>query len=121
MSPVTTAIIGPGGDYLSDRAVSDADDPDFGAAALEDDTIGGDDGAGASEDVGGIETWPDDDEDEDESRHARGAGNADVGPSAEPAAEGGTCKHKQGAALFGSAPKKTKNPTVATKRKEAAE
>ena len=70
MSPATAAVIGPGGDYQPDREVSDVDDPDLGAAALEDDAIGIGDGAGSSEDVGGIETWPDDDEDEDEPRHA---------------------------------------------------
>ena len=50
----------------------------------------------------------------------RGAGKADAGPSIEPTARGGTRKRKQGAVLFGSAPKKTKNPTTATRRKEAA-
>ena len=115
MSPATAAIVGPGGDYLPDRAVSDADDPNLGAAALEDDAIGGGNGAGASKDVGGIKTWPDDDEDEDKPRHARGAGKADVGPSTELAAQGGTCKRKQGDALFRSVPKKTKNPTATTK------
>ena len=59
-------------------------------------------------------------DEEDEPRHARGAGKADVGPPAEPAARGGTRKRKQGVVLFGSAPKKTKNPTAATRRKEAA-
>ena len=59
MSSATATIVGPGGDYQPDREVSD-----------EDDAVGGGDGAGASEDVGGIETWPDDDEDEDEPRHA---------------------------------------------------
>ena len=44
----------------------------------------------------------------------------DAGPSAEPTAQGGTRKRKQGVALFGSVPKKAKNPTAATRRKEAA-
>ena len=43
-----------------------------------------------------------------------------MGPSAELIARGGTRKRKQGAALFGSALKKAKNPTAATSRKEAA-
>ena len=119
MSPATAVVVGPGGDYAPDRAVSDVDDPDLGAAALEDTATGGVYGAGGSE-KGGIETWPDDDDEEDEPRPSRGAGKADAGPSAEPTARGGTRKRKQGAALFGSAPKKAKNPTAATRRKEAA-
>nr|XP_020160617.1 uncharacterized protein LOC109745887 [Aegilops tauschii subsp. strangulata] len=120
MSPATTAIVGPGGNYQTDREVSDVDDPDLGAAALEDDAIGGGGVVGGSEDGGGLETWPDDDDEEDEPRHARGTGKADAGPSVESAARGGTRKRKQGVVLFGSAPKKTKNPTAATRRKEAA-
>ena len=112
--------MGPGGDFQPDREVSDVDDPDLGAAALEDDAIGGGDRSGGSEGGGGIETWPDDDDEEDEPRPTRGAGKADAGPSAEPTARGGTRKRKQGVVLFGSAPKKAKNPTAATRRKEAA-
>jgi len=119
MSEATAAIIVAGGDYEPDRAVSDVDDPDLGVAALEDDATGGVYGAGGSEE-GGIETWPDDDDEEDEPHPARGAGRADAGPSVEPTARGGTRKRKQGVVLFGSAPKKTKNSTAATKRKEAA-
>ena len=36
MSAAAAAIVGPGGDYHPDRAVSDEDDPDLGAAALAD-------------------------------------------------------------------------------------
>ena len=99
--------------------MSDADDPDLGVAALEDTATGDVYGAGGSEE-GGIETWPDDDDEEDESRPSRGVGKMDAGPSAEPTARGGTRKRKQGAALFGSVPKKAKNPTAVTRRKEAA-
>ena len=96
------------------------DDPDLGAAALEDDATGGVYRADASEEGGGVETWPDDfEEEEDEPRPSRGAGKADVGPSAEPNARGGTRKRKQGTALFGSVPKKAKNTTAVTRRKEA--
>ena len=65
MSAATAAIVGPGGDYQLAREVSDEDDPDLGAVALEDDAIGGGDRAGGSEEGGGVETWPDDDDDED--------------------------------------------------------
>ena len=99
--------------------MSDVDDPDLGAAALEDTATGGVYGAGGSEELG-IDTWPDDDDDKDEPRPSRCAGKADAGPSAEPTARGGMRKRKQGAALFGSAPKKPKNPSAATKQKEVA-
>ena len=118
MSESTTAIVGPGGDYLPDRAVSDVDDPDLGAAALEDTATGGVYEAGGSEE-GGIETWPDEEEEEEEPRPARAAGRSDAGPSVEPTARGGTRKRKQGAILFGNTPKKAKNPAAATRRKEA--
>ena len=84
MSKAMAAVVGVGGSYLPDRAVSDVDDPDLGAAALEDTATGGVYEAGGSEE-GGIETWPDDEE-EDEPRPARGVGRADAGPSVEPTA-----------------------------------
>ena len=83
MSEETAAIVGAGGDYEPDRAVSDVDDPDLGAAALEDTATGGVYEAGGSEE-GGIETWPDDfEEEEDEPRPSRGTDKADTGPSGE--------------------------------------
>ena len=69
MSSATAALVGPAADYQPDREVSDMDDPDLGAAALEDDATGDVYGAGGSEEGGGVETWPDDvEEEEDESR-----------------------------------------------------
>lgn len=56
MSPATAAIVGPGGGYQPNREVSDVDDTDLGAAALEDDAIGSSDEAGGSEEEGGVET-----------------------------------------------------------------
>ena len=70
MSAAAAAIVGPGGDYLPDRAVSDVDDLDLGAAALAGDATGGGGGVGGSEEGGGVETWPDDDDDKDELRPA---------------------------------------------------
>ena len=83
MSDAVAAIIGAGGDYQPDWAVSDVEDPDLGVATLEDTATGGVYEAGGSEE-GGIETWPDDDEEKEEPRPARGAGRADAGPSVEP-------------------------------------
>ena len=48
MPAAMAAIMGPGGVYQPDREVSDEDDPDLGAAALEDDAVGSGDGAGVS-------------------------------------------------------------------------
>ena len=119
MSETTAAIMGPGGDYLPDRAVSDVDDPDLGAAALADDAVGGGDGAGSSEEGGGVETWPndDDDDDEDEPRPTQSTANPGTGPSTGSPTRGGKRKRKQGAALFGSVPKKPKNLAAATRWK----
>ena len=57
MSEAMAAIMGLGGDYLPDRAVSDLDDPDLGAAALADDARGGGSGAGGAEEGGGEGLW----------------------------------------------------------------
>ena len=119
MSLVTAAIVGPGGGYQPDREVSDVDDPDLGPGALEDDVVGGGDGVGGAVDGGDMETWPDKNDDEDEPRPARDAANTGAGPSTGAAARGSKRKQKQGAVLFGSASKKPKNPTAATRRKEA--
>ena len=119
MSAATAALLGPGDDYQPDRAVSDLDDPDLGAAALADDATGGG-GAGGFEEGGRVETWPKDDDDEDEPRPARSTANTSAGPSTGLPAHGGKRKRKQGTALFGNASKKPKNPAAATRRKETA-
>ena len=49
---------GPAREFLADRAESDVDDPDLGAAALEDDAEGG----GGPRLRASLEDWPDDDE-----------------------------------------------------------
>ena len=126
MSEATAALLGPGDNLQVDRAESDLDDPDLGAAALVDDaTCGGGradggGGAGGSKGGGGVEAWPDDDEDEDEPRPARSSAATGTGPSSGPPAPGGKRKRKQGSTLFGSAPKKPKNPAVATRQKDTA-
>ena len=89
MSDATAAIVGAGGDYEPNRAVSDVDDPDLGVDALEDDAAGDGDGAGGSEEGGGVEIWPDDDDDEDEPRPSRSTANTGAGPSTGLSARGG--------------------------------
>ena len=124
MSEATAALLGSGDNLQADMAESDLDDPDLGAAALVDDATGGGGradgggGAGGSEGGGGMEPWPDDDE--DEPRPARSSATTGAGPSSGLPAHGGKRKRKQGAVLFGSVPKKPKNPVAATRRKEAA-
>ena len=68
-----------------------------------------------------METWPDDDDDEDEPCPTRSTANTGADPSSRLPAHGGKLKRKQGAALFGSAPKKPNNLAVATRRHEATD
>ena len=108
MSPTTAAIV-----------VSDVDDPDLGAAALEDDAEVGGGVSGGPRLGASLEDWPDDDE-EVVPRHQPGAGQSGAGSSAPPDAQGGAKKHRAGTILFGSRPKKPKGSAAATKRDEAA-
>ena len=111
--------MGPDREFLLDRAESDVDDPDLGAAALEDDAEGGG-GAACGPRLGAsLEDWPDDDE-EVIPRHQPGAGQSGTGSSAPPDAQGGGKKRRARASLFGSRPKKPKGSAAATKRDEAA-
>ena len=100
MSEATAALLGPGDNLQADRAESDLDDPDLGAAALVDDATGGGgradggSGAGGSEGGGGVEAWPDDNKDVDEPRPTRSSATTGVGPSSGPPAPGGKRKQK---------------------------
>ena len=67
-----------------------------------------------------MEAWPDDNKDEDEPRPTRSSATTGVGPSFGPPAPGGKRKRKQGSTLFGSVPKKPKNPAAATRRRKTA-
>nr|XP_040251746.1 uncharacterized protein LOC120968818 [Aegilops tauschii subsp. strangulata] len=109
-----------GHEYLLDRSVSEADDPDLGAAAMEeDDATGGGVGAGGSG-RGGVEDWSDDDEEEAEPRSPPVADKAGARSSAAPTAPGGAPKRRADTLMFGSRPKKPKSSTATTKRLEAA-
>ena len=48
--------------FLPERATHDLDDPDLGAAALDDDIVGGRGEAGGSGLGASFDDWPDDDE-----------------------------------------------------------
>ena len=120
MSEATAAIMGPGGDYLPDRAVSDVDDPDLGAAALDNDATRGGGDAGGSGLGAGLEDWLDNDEGEVAPRRQPASDQQGVSASAALAARGGAQKRWAAPPMFGSRPKKPKSSAAATKRKEAA-
>nr|XP_020156581.1 translation initiation factor IF-2-like [Aegilops tauschii subsp. strangulata] len=105
-----------GHEYLPDRSVSDADDPELGAAAMEDDATGGGGGAGGfgggGSGGGNVEEWPDDEEEEAEQRRPHGA-KAGVSSSAVLTAPSGAQKRLAGPLLFGSRLKKPKNTAAA--------
>ena len=111
--------MGPDREFIPDRAESDVDDPDLGAAALEDDAEGGSSVAGGPRLGASLEDWPDDDE-EVAPRHQPGAGQPGASSAAAPDAQGGAKKRRAGTSLFGSRPKKPKGSAAATKRDEAA-
>ena len=111
--------MGPDREFLPDRAESDVDDPNLGAAALEDDAEGGGDVSGGLRLGTSLEDWPDDDE-EVVPRHQPGAGQPGAGSPAPPDAQGSSKKRRAGTSLFGSRPKKPKGSAAATKRDEAA-
>ena len=111
----------PAHEFLADRAESDVDDPDLGAAALEDNTEGG---GGTACDFRPSATFADGPEDSAEGevapRHRPGASQPGAGSSAVPGAPGGGKKCRVVPTLFGSRPKKPKGATAETKREEAA-
>ena len=111
--------MGPNREFLPDWAESDVDDPDLGAAALEDDAEGGGGTVGGPRLGASLEDWPDDDE-EVAPRPRPGASHPGAGSSAAPGAPGGGKKRRAGTSPFGTRPKKPRGSTVATKRDEAA-
>ena len=101
-------------EYVPDRAESDIDDPDLGAAAMEADAEGG--GEGAEGDFRPSATFtdcPDDDaEGEVAPRHQTKVGSS--------AGQGGLKRHHAGPSAPGSKLKKIKGAATATRREEAA-
>ena len=105
---------------LPDRTVDDTDDPDLGAAAMEDAIMGEGDEAGGAGLGASFEDWPDDAKAEVAPRRQPAADHQSAGLSTAPAASGGAQKRRAASTLFGSRPKKSKASTAATKRDEAA-
>ena len=111
---------GPERQFLPDRAESDVDDPDLGAAALEDDAEGGGSEAGGPRLGASFEDWPGDDVGEVAPSQQPGAGQPGASSSAAPDAQGGTKKRRAAPSLFGSRTKKPKGSAAATKRDKVA-
>ena len=106
--------------YAPDRTVDDVDDPDLGAAAMEDAVVGDDAEPGGTRLTASFEDWPDDFETEVAPRRQLAADHQGAGSSIAPAASGGAQKRRAASGFFGSRPKKSKASTAATKRDEAA-
>ena len=106
-------------EFVPDRAESDVDDPDLGAAAMEADAEGG--GGGAEGDFRPSATfadWPDDDaEGEVAPRHQLRIGPSGAGSSV---GQGGAKRRHAGPSAPGGKLKKFKGAAAATKREEAA-
>ena len=106
-------------EFVPDRAESDVDDPDLGAAVMEADAEGG--GGGAEGDFRPSATfadWPDDDaEGEVAPRHQPKIGPSGAGSSA---GQGGAKRRHAGLSAPGGKLKKFKGAAAATRREEAA-
>ena len=109
-------------EFVPDRAESDVDDPDLGAAAMEADAEGG--GGGAEGDFRPSATfadWPDDDaEGEVAPRHQPRVGSSGAGASTGLAGQGGAKRRHAGPSAPGGKLKKFKGAAAATRREEAA-
>ena len=101
-------------EYVPDRAESDVDDPDLGAAAMEADAEGG--GGGAEGDFRPSATfadWPDDDAEGKVAPRPQPKVGSSVG-------HGGLKRRHAGPSLLGGKLKKIKGAAAATRREEAA-
>ena len=100
--------------------MDDVDDPDMGAAAMEDAVVGDSAEPGGSRFTTSFEDWPDEFEAEVAPHRQSAADHQGTGSSIAPAAGGGAQKRRAASGLFSSRPKKSKASTAATKRDEAA-
>ena len=94
--------------------MDDVDDPDLGAAAMEDAVVGDDAEPGGTGLTASFEDWPDDAEAEVTPRRQPTADHQGAGLSTVLAASGGAQKHRAASTLFGSRPNKSKASTSAT-------
>ena len=109
-------------EFVPDRAESDVNDPNLGAAAMEADAKGGGGGAGSDLRISAtFADWPKDDaEGEVAPRHQLRVGPSGAGSSAGPAGQGGAKRRLAGPSAPGGKLKKFKGAAAATKREEAA-
>ena len=107
--------------FVPDRAESDINDPDLGAAAMEADAEGGGGGGGGGfRPSATFADWPDDDaEGEVAPRHQPRAGQPSASSSAGLDGQGGAKRRRAGPSLLGGRSKKFKGAAAATKREEA--
>ena len=104
--------------FVPDRAESDINDKDLGAAAMEADTEGG--GGGGFRPLATFADWPDDDaEGEAAPRHQSRAGQPSASSAAGLGSQGGVKRHRAGPSFLGGRPKKLKGAAAATQREEA--
>ena len=103
-----------------DRTADDVDDPDLGAAAMEDAVVGDDAEPGGTRLTASFEDWLDDFEAEVAPRRRPAADHQGAGSSTAATAGGGAQTRWAASGLFGSRPKKSKASAVVTKRDEAA-
>ena len=100
--------------------MDDVDDPDLGAAAMEEDVAGEGSEAGGSGLGAALEDWTDDVEAEVVPRHQPAPDHQGAGPSAAPAPQGGAQKCRAASTYFSSRPKNPKSTAAGTKRDDAA-
>ena len=113
MQPAAGAMRQPR-EFVPDRAESDIDDPDLGAAAMEANAEGGGEGAeGDFRPSATFADWPNDDaEGEVAPRHQPKVGSS--------AGQGGLKRRHAGPSTLGGKLKKIKGAAAATRREEAA-
>ena len=114
-------VTGPPREFAPDRAKSDVDDPDLGAAAMEADAEGGGGGAeGGLQPSATFADWP-----EGEGRrevallHQPRDGHPGASSSAGPTSQVGAKKRWGALSSLSSRPKRFKGAAAATKREEA--
>ena len=120
MLPPATGAAGVERQFLPDRTMDNVDDPDLGAAVMEDDVTGEGREAGGSRLGAAFEDWPDDADAEVVPHRQSAPDHQSAGPSVAPSPHGGMQKRRAASTHFGNRSKKPKSTAAATKRDEAA-
>ena len=120
MLPPAAGAAGVERQFLPDHTMDDVDDPDLGAAAMEDAVVGDNaepGGTGLNSGFKDCRMMPKSKSPRVASRRLKNQG---AGSSTAPVVSGGAQKRRAASILFGSRPKKSNASTTATKRDEAA-